>query len=69
MKEYKYIIIGGGMAGSSAVMGIRKNDPRGSIALFSEEQSAPYNRPPLTKGLWDGKDIKSIMRPMEVLPC
>lgn len=65
MKEYKYIIIGGGMAGSSAVMGIRKNDPRGSIALFSEEQSPPYNRPPLTKGLWDGKELKSIMRPME----
>jgi len=65
MKDYKYIIIGGGMTGSSAVMGIRKIDPDGTIALFSIEPYKPYNRPPLTKGLWDGKDIESIMRPIE----
>jgi len=65
MKVYQYIIIGGGMTGSSAVMGIRKNDPSGSIAVFSKEQYGPYNRPPLTKGIWDGKEIDDIMRPME----
>lgn len=65
MKEYKYIIIGGGMTGSSAVMGIRKNDPDGSIAMFSMEPFGPYNRPPLTKGLWDGKEIDDIIRPMD----
>ena len=65
MKKYKYIVIGGGMTGSSAVMGIRKNDPDGNIALFSQEPYKPYNRPPLTKGLWDGKDLKDIMRPIE----
>jgi 3-phenylpropionate/trans-cinnamate dioxygenase ferredoxin reductase component len=65
MKSYKYIIVGGGMTGSAAVMGIRKNDPDGSIAMFSKEPFGPYNRPPLTKGLWDGKDIESIMRPMD----
>jgi len=65
MKEYKYIIIGGGMTGSSAVMGIRKNDPDGTIAVISIEPYKPYNRPPLTKGLWDGKDIEGIMRPIE----
>ncbi|MBW6465093.1 MAG: NAD(P)/FAD-dependent oxidoreductase [Brevefilum sp.] len=64
MKSYKYIIIGGGMTGSAAVMGIRKNDPDGSIAMFSKEPFQPYNRPPLTKGLWDGKDVESIVRPM-----
>jgi len=65
MKDYKYIIIGGGMTGSSAVMGIRKIDPVGTIALFSMEPYKPYNRPPLTKGLWNGKDIEGIMRPIE----
>jgi len=65
MKEYKYIIVGGGMTGSSAVMGIRKNDPDGTIAVISKEPYKPYNRPPLTKGLWDGKDIEGIMRPIE----
>ncbi|MDY6847239.1 MAG: FAD/NAD(P)-binding oxidoreductase [Chloroflexota bacterium] len=65
MKDFKYIIIGGGMTGSSAVMGIRKIDPDGTIALFSMEPYKPYNRPPLSKGLWTGKDIESIMRPIE----
>jgi len=65
MKKYKYIIVGGGMTGSSAVMGIRKIDSEGTIALFSIEPYKPYNRPPLTKGLWNGKDIEGIMRPIE----
>jgi NADPH-dependent 2,4-dienoyl-CoA reductase/sulfur reductase-like enzyme len=53
------------MTGSAAVMGIRKIDPDGSIAMFTKEPFGPYNRPPLTKGLWDDKDIESIMRPMD----
>ncbi len=65
MKDFKYIIIGGGMTGASAVKGIRKNDPDGSIAMFSDEQFRPYNRPPLTKGLWDDKEIDDIIRPMD----
>lgn len=65
MKKYKYIIVGGGMTGSAAVMGIRKNDPEGSIAMFSKENFGPYNRPPLTKSLWDGKVIKDIVRSMD----
>ena len=64
MKTYKYIIIGGGMTGSSAVKGIRKNDLDGSIAMFTKEPIGPYNRPPLTKGLWINNDIESIMRPL-----
>jgi len=53
------------MTGSAAVMGIRKEDKQGSIAMFSKEPFEPYNRPPLTKGLWNGKDIDDIMRPMD----
>jgi 3-phenylpropionate/trans-cinnamate dioxygenase ferredoxin reductase subunit len=65
MKEYKYIIVGGGMTGSAAVMGIRENDPEGSIAMFSKDRFEPYNRPPLTKALWKGGKVDDIMRPME----
>lgn len=55
MKSYKYIIVGGGMAGDAAVQGIRAIDKEGSIALFGAETYPPYIRPPLTKGLWFGK--------------
>ncbi|OGO17891.1 MAG: pyridine nucleotide-disulfide oxidoreductase [Chloroflexi bacterium RBG_16_48_8] len=62
MKEYKYLIIGGGMTADSAVHGIRKLDDSGSIALISEEPDPPYNRPPLSKGLWKGTSINEIWR-------
>ncbi len=65
MKKYHYIIIGGGMTGAAAVMGIRQEDREGRIAMFTKENFRPYNRPPLSKGLWTGKDIKEIMRPLE----
>lgn len=65
MKNYQYLIIGGGMTGSAAAMGIREEDKSGSIAIFSKEKFGPYNRPPLSKGLWDGKEIDNIVRPMD----
>ena len=64
MKNYNIVFIGGGMTGSAAVMGIRKNDDAGTIAMFSEEPFGPYTRPPLSKGLWTGKEIDDIVRPM-----
>jgi 3-phenylpropionate/trans-cinnamate dioxygenase ferredoxin reductase component len=54
-KKYKYVIVGGGLAGASAVEGIRERDANGSILLIGEEPHLPYHRPPLTKGLWTGK--------------
>ncbi len=65
MSDYKYIIVGGGMAGDSAVKGIREMDKSGTIAVFSEEKSLPYNRPPLSKSLWKGDSIDSIWRGTE----
>ena len=53
------------MTGSAAVEQIRKNDSEGSIAMFSKEDYGPYDRPPLTKGLWNGKKIKDIVRPVD----
>jgi 3-phenylpropionate/trans-cinnamate dioxygenase ferredoxin reductase subunit len=64
MVHFKYLIIGGGMTAASAVMGIRNEDPQGTIGLVSTEGHAPYNRPPLTKGLWKGKPVEKIFRPL-----
>ncbi len=65
MSDFKYVIVGGGMAADSAVNGIRENDGSGSIAVFSEEKDMPYNRPPLSKGLWKGEQLDSIWRNTE----
>lgn len=62
MQQYKYLIIGGGLAGDAAARGIRELDPQGSIALIGNEPDPPYTRPALSKGLWKGKPIESIWR-------
>ena len=62
MAEYRYVIVGGGMTGDAACKGIREYDNNGSIGLFAEEAHDPYARPPLTKGLWKGKEESSIWR-------
>ncbi|HET7377870.1 MAG TPA: FAD-dependent oxidoreductase, partial [Anaerolineae bacterium] len=65
MPHYKYLIAGGGMTAESAVRGIREVDPDGSIGLISAEPDPPYDRPPLSKGLWKGKALESIWRKLE----
>jgi 3-phenylpropionate/trans-cinnamate dioxygenase ferredoxin reductase subunit len=54
-QSYTYIIVGGGLAGASAVEGIRELDRKGPILLMGSEKHLPYDRPPLTKKLWFGK--------------
>ena len=65
MEHFKYFIVGGGMTADAAVSGIRSVDATGSIALVSTESDKPYDRPPLSKGLWSGKTIDSIWRKTE----
>ncbi len=65
MTSYRYLIVGGGMTGDAAGKGIRTIDPDGSIALVGDEPDPPYARPPLTKGLWLGKEESSIWRGTE----
>jgi NADPH-dependent 2,4-dienoyl-CoA reductase/sulfur reductase-like enzyme len=65
MSNYTYLIVGGGMTAAAAVQGIREVDPSGSIGLISADEHAPYDRPPLSKGLWKGKSLKSIWRHTE----
>ena len=62
MPTFKYLIIGGGMTADAAVQGIREIDSSGSIGLISMETDPPYDRPPLTKGLWKDKPLDSIWR-------
>ena len=58
---YRYLIVGGGLAGASAIAGIREEDSTGTICLLSSERDLPYDRPPLSKKLWTGdKQVKEI---------
>lgn len=50
------------MTADAAVHGIRALDSQGTIGLFGAETDPPYNRPPLTKGLWKGDPLESIWR-------
>ena len=43
------VIIGGGMAGARAIIGLRAAGWDGPITLVSEETLLPYDRPPLSK--------------------
>src|SRR5205085_6827765 len=65
MPDYKYLIIGGGMTADAAVHGIREVDSEGAIGIISAEPDAPYDRPPLTKSLWKGKDFETVWRHTE----
>ncbi len=62
MRNYTYVIVGGGMAADAAAEGIRAADPAGTLGVISGEPHPPYNRPPLSKGLWKGEPEDSIWR-------
>ena len=62
MAAYRYLIVGGGMTGDAACRGIRDRDTEGSIGLIASESHDPYARPPLSKGLWTGKEESSVFR-------
>ena len=53
---FDYVIVGGGRAGISAVEGIRELDSSCTILLVGAESHLPYDRPPLSKQLWTGKN-------------
>lgn len=49
MDTFKYLIIGGGIAGTTAAETIRKNDAQGSIAIISDEPYRLYSKVMLSK--------------------
>ncbi len=65
MTRFDYLIVGGGMTADAAAHGIRQEDAKGSIGIVGAESHRPYNRPPLTKGLWKGDAPDSIWRKAE----
>jgi len=67
MKHYKYLIVGGGLAGDAAVRGLRELDADGSIALIGAEVDPPYLRPNLSKGLWKGRPMEKVWRNTQAL--
>ena len=50
------------MTADAATAGIREIDAGGTIGLISTEPDGPYDRPPLTKGLWKGQAFDTIWR-------
>src|SRR6478752_10557976 len=51
----RVVIVGGGLAAGTAVTQLREGGYDGPITVFTEEQHAPYERPPLSKDLLLGK--------------
>jgi 3-phenylpropionate/trans-cinnamate dioxygenase ferredoxin reductase subunit len=51
----QYVIIGGGLTAARAVEGIREHDREGAITVVSAEAHVPYERPPLSKDVLQGK--------------
>jgi len=50
------------MTAHAAAGGIRKVDQAGSIGVIGAEAHPPYDRPPLSKGLWKDKPFDSVWR-------
>jgi len=62
----RYVIVGGGLAGASAIEGIREMDKDGDIVLVTAERELPYHRPPLSKGYLAGRDPVEAVRVHEL---
>lgn len=56
----KFVVIGNGIAGMSAVKAIREVDLDTEICLIGEEDCYPYNRIRLSKGMFDEIDENKI---------
>jgi NAD(P)H-nitrite reductase large subunit len=67
MREFDYLIIGGGMTGDAAAKAILETDDQASIGLIGEESTPPYDRPPLSKDLWKDETLGEIWRETESL--
>ena len=65
--RYDNVIVGGGLAGGMAAQEFREQVGAGSVLIIAREAHLPYHRPPLTKGLWHGKEESSIWRGTEEL--
>ena len=58
-RPYALLIVGGGPAGLAAARAYRELEPYGRVAIIANEHLIPYNRPPLTKDLLQGRSDRS----------
>jgi 3-phenylpropionate/trans-cinnamate dioxygenase ferredoxin reductase component len=50
----RIVVVGGGLAAASAVVGLREHGYAGAVTLVCAEPHLPYERPPLSKGYLAG---------------
>ena len=63
LKKSKIVILGGGMvAGYAAKQLVELGLQAGQLAIVSEDNAVPYERPPLSKGFLAGKDSEDSIR-------
>ena len=62
-----FVVIGAGLTGASAAIALRKYSVDAHVVLIGEEDQAPYERPPLSKGYLRGEQPleKLLVRPPE----
>ena len=62
-----FVVIGAGLTGASAAIALRKYSVDAQVMLIGEEDQAPYERPPLSKGFLRGELPleKLLVRPPE----
>jgi 3-phenylpropionate/trans-cinnamate dioxygenase ferredoxin reductase component len=60
------VIAGGGLAGATAAFALRKGGFDGRVILVSQDQPAPYERPPLSKTYLRGESTldQALVRPL-----
>lgn len=63
MRTLHHLVVGGGMTGHAAAAALREAEPEAEITLLAAEPERPYARPPLSKGLWLGKEEASVWLP------
>lgn len=55
IKDFEYLILGGGLAAASALKELVRLKPGASVGVLGEERELPYDRPPLSKKFLLGK--------------
>lgn len=65
VKQYDYLLVGGGMAAAFAARGIREVDEAGTIGVITTDQDEPYTRPALSKKLWTDKEFTEDKVPLK----
>ena len=63
------VIVGAGLCGGRAALGLRERGFAGAITLIGDEPHAPYDRPPLSKNFQAEPELKLIADPEALAPA